>query len=123
MVNASLGWRPVVRGLPDPARVDNKANGRGAIGSSTALGARDSILLELVPRGALIPSRATRGGRCRHLRQYQPETKPSADFKAKTPLIGMTMVFAAMTIVAFTAYMHYGWYSIIGYAIAAAIAV
>ena len=45
------------------------------------------------------------------------------DFKAKTPLIGMTMVFAAMTIVAFTAYMHYGWYSIIGYAIAAAIAV
>ncbi len=33
------------------------------------------------------------------------------------------MVFAAMTIVAITAYLHYGWYSIIGYAIAAAVAV
>jgi|GEM_PF-698258 len=45
------------------------------------------------------------------------------DFKAKTPLIGMGMVFLAMTIVAITAYLHYGWYSIIGYAIAAAVAV
>ena len=45
------------------------------------------------------------------------------DFKAKTPLIGMFMVFLAMLIVAVTAYLHAGWYSIIGYAIAAAIAV
>ncbi len=44
------------------------------------------------------------------------------DFKAKTPLIGMSMVFLAMLIVALTAYRHMGWYSIIGYAIAAAVA-
>lgn len=45
------------------------------------------------------------------------------DFKAKTPLIGMSMVFLAMGIVAVTAYLHAGWYSILGYAVAAAIAV
>lgn len=45
------------------------------------------------------------------------------DFKAKTPLIGMSMVFLAMIIVAVTAYQRAGWYSAIGYAIAAAIAV
>lgn len=45
------------------------------------------------------------------------------DFKAKTPLIGMSMVFLAMLVVAVTAYLHAGWYSIIGYAIAAAVAV
>jgi hypothetical protein len=45
------------------------------------------------------------------------------DFKAKTPLIGMAMVFVAMGIVAVTAYQRAGWYSIIGYAIAAAVAV
>lgn len=45
------------------------------------------------------------------------------DFKAKTPLIGMFMVFMAMGIVAVTAYLRAGWYSIIGYAIAAGIAV
>lgn len=45
------------------------------------------------------------------------------DFKAKTPLIGMSMVFLAMLIVAVTAYARAGWYSIIGYAIAAGIAV
>ena len=45
------------------------------------------------------------------------------DFKAKTPLIGMSMVFLAMAIVAVTAYQRAGWYSIIGYAIAAAVAV
>lgn len=44
------------------------------------------------------------------------------DFKAKTPLIGMAMVFVAMTIVAVTAYQRAGWYSVIGYAIAAAVA-
>ena len=45
------------------------------------------------------------------------------DFKAKTPLIGMSMVFLAMGIVAVTAYLRVGWYSAIGYAIAAGVAV
>ena len=45
------------------------------------------------------------------------------DFKAKTPLIGMSMVFLAMGVAAVTAYLRVGWYSAIGYAIAAAIAV
>ena len=44
------------------------------------------------------------------------------DFKAKTPLIGMSMVFLAMVVVAVTAYLHIGWYSLIGYAVAAAVA-
>jgi hypothetical protein len=35
----------------------------------------------------------------------------------------MVMVFVAMAIVAVTAYYHLGWWSIIGYAIAAVIAV
>ena len=48
---------------------------------------------------------------------------PLVDFKAKTPLIGMFMVFAAMGIVAVTAYLHVGWWSILGYAVAAGIAV
>ena len=45
------------------------------------------------------------------------------DLFAKIPLIGMCMVFLAMGIVAVTAYLHVGWYSIIGYAIAAVVAV
>ena len=45
------------------------------------------------------------------------------DFNSKTPLIGMFMVFVAMGIVAVTAYQRAGWYSLIGYAIAAAIAI
>lgn len=48
---------------------------------------------------------------------------PFADFNSKTPLIGMGLVFLAMAIVAVTAYWRAGWYSIIGYAIAAGIAV
>jgi hypothetical protein len=35
----------------------------------------------------------------------------------------MVMVFMAMAIVAVTAYFHLGWWSIIGYAVAAIIAV
>ncbi|MET0700082.1 MAG: hypothetical protein ABWY93_10485 [Mycobacterium sp.] len=46
-----------------------------------------------------------------------------SDLSAKVPLIGMTMVFAAMGIVAVTAYLHVGWYSIAGYALAAIVAV
>ena len=42
---------------------------------------------------------------------------------AKIPLIGMSMVFLAMFIVAVTAYLHVGWYSIIGYAVAAVLGV
>jgi hypothetical protein len=44
-------------------------------------------------------------------------------YAARPPLYGMVMVFAAMAIVAVTAYMHIGWWSIIGYAIAAVTAV
>lgn len=44
-------------------------------------------------------------------------------YAAKTPLIGMCMVFSAMAIVAVTAYLQAGWLSIIGYAIAAAVGV
>jgi hypothetical protein len=46
-----------------------------------------------------------------------------SDLSAKVPLIGMSMVFAAMGIVAVTAYLHVGWYSIAGYALAAIVAV
>lgn len=42
---------------------------------------------------------------------------------AKVPLIGMCMVFLAMGIVAVTAYLRVGWYSAIGYAIAAVVGV
>ena len=45
------------------------------------------------------------------------------DYPAKTPLIGMFMVFAAMAIVAVTAYYHIGWYSIFGYGLAAVVAI
>jgi hypothetical protein len=45
------------------------------------------------------------------------------DLFAKVPLIGMSMVFLAMAIVAVTAYLHAGWWSIIGYAIAAVLMV
>lgn len=41
------------------------------------------------------------------------------DMTAKVPLIGMSMVFLAMFIVALTAYLHVGWWSIVGYVIAA----
>ncbi|MBJ8339015.1 MULTISPECIES: hypothetical protein [Antrihabitans] len=45
------------------------------------------------------------------------------ELKSRTPIIGMFMVFLAMFIVALTAYQHAGWLSIIGYGIAAVIAV
>jgi hypothetical protein len=44
-------------------------------------------------------------------------------YAARPPLYGMVMVFLAMAIVGVTAYFHLGWWSIIGYAIAAVIAV
>lgn len=45
------------------------------------------------------------------------------DFRAKTPLIGMILVFVAMGLVVLTDYVAPGWYSIIGYVIAAGVAV
>jgi hypothetical protein len=45
------------------------------------------------------------------------------NYWAKVPLIGMFMVFSALAIVAVTAYLHAGWYSAIGYAIAAVVGV
>jgi hypothetical protein len=44
-------------------------------------------------------------------------------YAAKPPLYGMVMVLLAIAIVAVTAYLHAGWWSIIGYAIAAVTAV
>jgi hypothetical protein len=46
-----------------------------------------------------------------------------AKYWARVPLIGMFMVFSALAIVAVTAYLRAGWYSAIGYAIAAVIGV
>lgn len=43
-------------------------------------------------------------------------------YASKPPLYGMAMVFLAMAIVAVTAYLHAGWWSIIGYVAAAGIA-
>ncbi|CAM3619731.1 hypothetical protein [Smaragdicoccus niigatensis] len=48
---------------------------------------------------------------------------PRDKYLARTPLIGMFMVFAAIAIVAVTAYQHAGWFSLIGYGVAAVIAV
>jgi hypothetical protein len=44
-------------------------------------------------------------------------------YAAKPPLYGMTMVLLAIAIVAVTAYLHAGWWSIVGYLIAAVAAV
>jgi hypothetical protein len=44
-------------------------------------------------------------------------------YAARPPLYGMAMVFVAMAIVAVTAYLHAGWWSIVGYAVAAIVAV
>ncbi|MEI7059006.1 hypothetical protein WBG06_24500 [Nocardioides sp. CCNWLW239] len=44
-------------------------------------------------------------------------------YKPRTPIIGMVMVFLALAIVGVTAYLHLGWWSLIGYAAAAVIAV
>jgi hypothetical protein len=48
---------------------------------------------------------------------------PRNRYAARPPLYGMVMVLLATAIVAVTAYFHLGWWSIIGYAIAALIAV
>jgi hypothetical protein len=40
-------------------------------------------------------------------------------YAATPPLYGMAMVFVAIAIVAVSAYLHAGWWSILGYLIAA----
>ncbi|WP_244880988.1 amino acid permease [Tsukamurella pseudospumae] len=42
---------------------------------------------------------------------------------SRPPLYGMVLVFAGMAVVAVTAYYHLGWWSIIGYAVAAVMAI
>lgn len=43
-------------------------------------------------------------------------------YAATPPLYGMVMVLLAIAIVTITAYLHAGWWSIIGYGLAAVIA-
>jgi hypothetical protein len=44
-------------------------------------------------------------------------------YAAKPPLYGMVLIFCAIAIVAITAYLHAGWWSVLGYALAAVTAV
>ncbi len=44
-------------------------------------------------------------------------------YAAKPPLYGMTMVFLAIAIVAVTANLHAGWWSMVGYVLAAVAAI
>lgn len=44
-------------------------------------------------------------------------------YAARPPLYGMALVFLAIAIVAVTAYLHAGWWSIPGYVVAAVTAV
>ncbi|MGV0624444.1 hypothetical protein [Mycolicibacter minnesotensis] len=44
-------------------------------------------------------------------------------YAATPPLYGMTLVFCAIAIVAVTAYLNAGWWSVVGYGLAAAMAV
>jgi hypothetical protein len=40
-------------------------------------------------------------------------------YAAKPPLYGMVLIFCAIAIVAVTAYLHAGWWSVLGYGLAA----
>lgn len=44
-------------------------------------------------------------------------------YAAKPPLYGMVLIFCAIAIVAVTAYLHAGWWSALGYGLAAVTAV
>lgn len=44
-------------------------------------------------------------------------------YSAKPPLYGMALIFCAIAIVAVTAYLHAGWWSVFGYGLAAVAAV
>lgn len=48
---------------------------------------------------------------------------PGNRYAAKPPLYGMVLVFCAIAIVAVTAYLHAGWWSVLGYGLAAVTAV
>lgn len=48
---------------------------------------------------------------------------PRNRYASKPPLYGMALVFLAIAIVAVTAHLDAGWWSIVGYAIAGVIAV
>ncbi|MEB3050081.1 hypothetical protein KV112_10095 [Mycolicibacter sp. MYC123] len=41
----------------------------------------------------------------------------------KPPLYGMALIFCAIAVVAVTAYLHAGWWSVAGYGLAAVMAV
>lgn len=43
-------------------------------------------------------------------------------YAANPPLYGMLLIFLAIAIVAVTAYLHPGWWSMIGYGVAALVA-
>ncbi|BBY33988.1 hypothetical protein BST33_01945 [Mycolicibacter minnesotensis] len=44
-------------------------------------------------------------------------------YAARPPLYGMVLFFCAIAIVAVTAYLHAGWWSLVGYGLAAVTAV
>ena len=44
-------------------------------------------------------------------------------YAARPPLYGMVLVFLALAVVAVSAYLQAGWWSILGYAVAAVVAV
>ncbi|OBH19686.1 hypothetical protein EHH44_18640 [Mycolicibacter terrae] len=44
-------------------------------------------------------------------------------YAANPPLYGMALIFCAIAIVALTAYLHAGWWSVLGYGLAAVTAV
>lgn len=44
-------------------------------------------------------------------------------YAAKPPLYGMALIFCAIAIVAVTAYLHAGWWSALGYGLAAITAI
>ena len=48
-----------------------------------------------------------------------PAPATSSEKSARPPLYGMVMIFAGIGIVAITAYLHYGWWSVVGYVVAA----
>lgn len=43
-------------------------------------------------------------------------------YAAKPPLYGMALIFGAIALVAVTAYLHAGWWSVLGYGLAAVVA-
>jgi hypothetical protein len=44
-------------------------------------------------------------------------------YAARPPLYGMLLIFLAIAIVAVAAYLHAGWWSVLGYLVAAIVAV